>query len=46
MTIHVVINYVESSKEMLEAKAKVRSVLSDYSIEHSTIEIELPKETE
>ena len=46
MTIHVVINYVESSREMLEAKAKVRSVLSDYSIEHSTIEIELPKETE
>ena len=46
MTIHVVINYVESAREMLEAKAKVRSVLSDYSIEHSTIEIELPKESE
>jgi cobalt-zinc-cadmium efflux system protein len=44
MTIHVVINYVETSKEMLEAKAKVREVLSEYSIEHSTIEIELPKE--
>jgi cobalt-zinc-cadmium efflux system protein len=44
MTIHVVINYVESSREMLEAKAKVRAVLSEYSIEHSTIEIELPKE--
>ena len=46
MTIHVVINYVETSKEMLEAKAKVREVLSEYSIEHSTIEIELPKEVE
>jgi cobalt-zinc-cadmium efflux system protein len=44
MTIHVVINDVESSREMLEAKAKVRAVLSEYAIEHSTIEIELPKE--
>jgi hypothetical protein len=40
----VVINDVESSREMLEAKAKVRAVLSEYAIEHSTIEIELPKE--
>ena len=46
MTIHVVINDVESSREMLEAKAKVRAVLSEYAIEHSTIEIELPKEVE
>jgi cobalt-zinc-cadmium efflux system protein len=44
MTIHVVINDVESSREMLDAKAKVRAVLSEYAIEHSTIEIELPKE--
>jgi Co/Zn/Cd efflux system component len=44
MTIHVVINDVETSSEMLFAKRKVREILNDYSIEHSTIEIELSKE--
>ncbi|PCJ82257.1 MAG: cation transporter [Bacteroidetes bacterium] len=44
MTIHVVINDVKTSNEMIFAKRKVREVLNDYSIEHSTIEIELYKE--